>query len=230
MNSSHSEQRRKNILGMCLIILSVLIGISLATYSPRDELLMIHHQLIDNQMGIAGVFVSYFLIKMGLGWFAWGLVPLIFTWGLWIILKKETRVMVRSTFYILGTLLVLSIFFSIDMIAENGMKMQSGFIPGGFTGGTLALFLSDWFGVIPAMIILVFCLILLVTGYFRIHTVQLLKRHSQKKKKEHKQQMAVSPPPAETKIGATPVLSTEKEQIQKVAGGELTKKKKTTGE
>ena len=76
------------IIGILMIIISIFIGISLFSFSSRDELLISRHFLIDNKMGIVGVFISYFLIKLGLGFFSWGFVPLIFLWGWWIFTKK----------------------------------------------------------------------------------------------------------------------------------------------
>lgn len=176
MIAKDKTQRQTDIIGSLLIVISILIAISLASYSSRDELLMNHHQLIDNQMGIAGVFISYFFIKLGIGWFAWGLVPLMLSWGVWIILRKEKKVLMRVTCYSLCFLFTLATLFSIDAIAEGGLALQSGFIPGGFLGGTMGLFLSDWFGVVPAIFILIFILILLVTGFFRLRLKTLFAK------------------------------------------------------
>lgn len=176
MTAKDKTQRQTDIIGSLLIVISILIAISLASYSSRDELLMNHHQLIDNQMGIAGVFISYFFIKLGIGWFAWGLVPLLLSWGIWIILRKEKKILLRATCYSLCFLFALAALFSIDAIAEGGLALQSGFIPGGFLGGTMGLFLSDWFGVVPAILILVFVLILLITGFFRLRFKTLFSR------------------------------------------------------
>ncbi|MDZ7821479.1 MAG: DNA translocase FtsK 4TM domain-containing protein [Candidatus Marinimicrobia bacterium] len=172
MKSEHNNKRRLNgrqleVLGLILIILSVLFAMSFASYSPRDELIMNHYSLIDNTMGIAGVFISYFFIKLGVGWFAWGFVPLLFAWGLFTLFRWDKRILKRSTWFGLGSILLLSILFSIGPIAQNGLHAETGFIPGGFVGGTFAYFLSDWLGPVPAIIVTIAAIIILISGFFR---------------------------------------------------------------
>ncbi|MCK4813350.1 MAG: DNA translocase FtsK 4TM domain-containing protein, partial [Candidatus Marinimicrobia bacterium] len=169
------SHRQVEIIGLILIVLSVLFAMSLASYSARDELLMNHHGLIDNTMGIAGVFISYFLIKLGVGYFAWGFIPLIFAWGACTLFKLDKKILKRTTRFIFGLILLLSVLFSIDAIAEGAMNYSSGFVPGGFIGGTLALFLSDWIGVVPSIIVLITAIVILISGYFRFSLTTPIK-------------------------------------------------------
>lgn len=166
-NLAGHSSRQREVLGFILLILTVLLSISFASYSERDELLMNHYGLIDNQMGIAGVFISYFFIKLGIGYFAWGLIPLLFAWGLFLLFGWNKKILKRCTGFGLGLILILSVLFSVDPIAKNGLNFDSGFIPGGFVGGSLALLFSDWLGVTPAIIVLIAALILLISAFFR---------------------------------------------------------------
>ncbi|MDX9780664.1 MAG: DNA translocase FtsK 4TM domain-containing protein, partial [bacterium] len=155
------SSRQREVLGFLLIVLSVLLTLSFGSYSERDELLMNHYSLIDNNMGIAGVFISYFFIKLGVGYFAWGLIPLIFAWGVFTLFKWKKSVLKRCTAFMIPMILFLSVLFSIDPIAKNGLQMDSGFIPGGFVGGTFAVFLSDWIGITPAILLLIAAILIL---------------------------------------------------------------------
>lgn len=222
-DSAGHPSRQREVLGFILLILTVLLSISFATYSERDELLMNHYGLIDNQMGIAGVFISYFFIKLGIGYFAWGLVPLLFAWGLFLLFGWDKKFLKRCTGFGLGLILILSVLFSVDPIARNGLNFDSGFIPGGFVGGSLALLFSDWLGVTPAIIVLIAALILLISAFFRFSLTAPFKHKDKadnpekekkprprfslfKRKNKNKKSFA---PPLSPKVPETPLPITE---------------------
>lgn len=161
------SSRQREVLGFLLIILSVLLALSFGSYSERDELLMNHYGLIDNKMGIAGVFISYLFIKLGVGYFAWGFLPLLFAWGLFTLFKWDKKILKRCTRFLIPLIFFLAVLFSLDPVAKEGMQFPSGFIPGGFIGGTFAVFLSDWIGVVPSIIVMIATIFLLISGFFR---------------------------------------------------------------
>ncbi len=153
------------VIGVLLIIISIFIGISLYSYSPNDELLISRHFLINNAMGIVGVFISYFFIKLGLGYFSWGFIPLIFLWGWWTFAKKDKEKLIRFTLYFLGVLLLLSITFSMPYV-YNLFNLPGDYSFGGFVGGVISTLLMDWLGVLPALIVIAVSLIVLIFGFF----------------------------------------------------------------
>jgi len=172
------------IIGILLMITSIFIAISLYSYSPKDELLISRHFLINNAMGIVGVFISYFFIKLGLGYFSWGFVPLIFLWGWWTFAKKDKAKLIRFTLYSLGVLLLLSITFSMPYVYSL-FTLPGDYSFGGFLGGVIATFLEDWFGVLPAFIVVVVSLIILIFGFFGLslyHTFELFFKKIFKRK------------------------------------------------
>jgi S-DNA-T family DNA segregation ATPase FtsK/SpoIIIE len=156
----HLNNRQAEVLGLILIVLSVLFAMSLASYSERDELLMNHHGLIDNSMGIAGVFISHFLIKLGVGYFAWGLIPLLFVWGVCTLFRLDKTLLKRVTGFSIALILLLSILFSIDTMPENTRQFP-------VFAGSIAYLLSDWLGVVPAIIALITTVLILISGFFR---------------------------------------------------------------
>jgi DNA segregation ATPase FtsK/SpoIIIE, S-DNA-T family len=207
-NRPADRSRQKEILGFVLLIFSVLLAISFASYSERDELLMNHYGLIDNQMGIAGVFISYFFIKMGVGYFAWGLVPLVFAWGLSLLFGWDKRILKRSTGYALVLILLLSVLFSVDPIAKGGLDLDSGFIPGGFIGGSFAVLLSDWLGPVSVIIILIASIFLFFSAFFRFSLTApfaSLKAGKRifRKRKERPQRENIPKPANDTTAGKT---------------------------
>lgn len=154
------SNRQSEILGLILIVISVLFALSLASYSMRDELILTHHTLIDNTMGFAGVLISSILIKWGVGYFAWGLIPLLFAWGVFILFKINKRILNRTTWFVMGLIFLLSILFSIDTVSENLRHFP-------LLTGIIAYSLSDWIGVAPTIIVLITAIIILISGYFR---------------------------------------------------------------
>ncbi|MEA3500342.1 MAG: DNA translocase FtsK 4TM domain-containing protein [Candidatus Marinimicrobia bacterium] len=186
------------VIGILLIIISIFIGISLFSYSPRDELLISRHFLIDNAMGIVGVFISYFFIKLGLGYFSWGFVPLIFLWGWWTFAKKDKTKLVRFTLYSLGILLLLSITFSMPYVYYL-FNLPGDYSFGGFIGGVISTLLMDWLGVIPALIVVVVGLIILVFGFFGLSLYypfelifkKIFQRKDKKVKKPKKEKVKI---------------------------------------
>ncbi len=232
-NKDHNENKRSltgrqlEVLGLILIILSVLFAMSFASYSPRDELIMNHYSLIDNTMGIAGVFISYFFIKLGVGWFAWGFVPLLFAWGLFTLFRWDKRILKRCTWFGLGLILLLSILFSIGPLAQNGLHAETGFIPGGFVGGTFAVFLSDWLGVVPAIIATIAAVLILISGFFRFsltapfkslrsgekNTAERKNRFRWLKKKREKEKITEKPPEEAPKDFFPPDDTMRKEDV-----------------
>jgi len=158
------SNRQSEILGFILIVISVLFALSLASYSMRDELILTHHTLIDNAMGFAGVLISSILIKWGVGYFAWGLIPLIFAWGVFILFKINNRILRRSTWFVMGLIVLLSILFSLDTVSESLRHFP-------LLTGMIAYSLSDWFGIAPTIIILITSIIILTSGYFRFSLI-----------------------------------------------------------
>ncbi|MDX9780423.1 MAG: DNA translocase FtsK 4TM domain-containing protein, partial [bacterium] len=79
----------------------------------------------------------------------------------------KKSVLKRCTAFMIPMILFLYVLFSIDPIAIFGLQMDSGFIPGGFVGGTFAVFLSDWIGITPAILLLIAAILILISGFFR---------------------------------------------------------------
>jgi len=154
------SNRQSEILGLILVVISVLFALSLASYSMRDELILTHHTLIDNTMGFAGVLISSILIKWGVGYFAWGVIPLLFIWGIFTLFKLNKRILKRTTWFVMGLIFLLSILFSVDILSDSVRQFP-------LLTGIIAYSLSDWVGVTPTIIILITVIIILTSGYFR---------------------------------------------------------------
>jgi S-DNA-T family DNA segregation ATPase FtsK/SpoIIIE len=104
--------------------------------------------------------ISSILIKWGVGYFAWGFIPLLFVWGVFTLFKLKKRLLKRTSWFLSGLIVLLSILFSVDMFMEGTKHFP-------LMSGILAYSLSDWIGVTPTIIVLITAIFILISGYFR---------------------------------------------------------------
>src|SRR5210317_160932 len=103
------KDRRKEIAVILLIAVSAFVLISLIGYNQYEEPQISPHLNIDNPMGILGVYVSHYLVKIMFGYISI-LLPLMgIIWGLWVIGQKETKKLIRVTIYIFLGIFIFSI-------------------------------------------------------------------------------------------------------------------------
>ena len=106
-------RRLAEITGLFLIIISMLLLISLATYSPQDPTFIFpENQEIRNILGVRGSFVAdIFFQSVGLISF---LVPISFFFtGVSIVINKNLIVIIENIFFIIIYILLATLFFSI---------------------------------------------------------------------------------------------------------------------
>ena len=65
---SFKEDRRLEILGILLFTISVFIFVSLLGHDPNEEPSLRPGLNINNPMGILGVLISHFFVKLGFGY------------------------------------------------------------------------------------------------------------------------------------------------------------------
>ena len=106
-------RRLTELSGLFLIIISILLLISLATYSPQDPTFIFpENQEIRNILGVRGSFVAdLFFQSVGLISF---LVPFSFFFtGVSIVINKNLIVIIENIFFIIIYILLATLFFSI---------------------------------------------------------------------------------------------------------------------
>ena len=106
-------RRLAELTGIFLIIISILLLISLATYSPQDPTFIFpENQEIRNILGVRGSFVAdIFFQSVGLISF---LVPISFFFtGVSIVINKNLIVIIENIFFIIIYILLATLFFSI---------------------------------------------------------------------------------------------------------------------
>jgi len=161
------EERRLEILGILTIALSVFVLVSLGGYNPSEEPSISSNVQVTNPMGILGIFTAHVFIKLGFG-FSSVIMPLLgIIWGWFLFAKKDLAEIIRSSYYGLGTMLMISItigVFSIQLAEEGNIS----FLISGLIGGVVAQFALDWLSIWGTSLFLLAGFLMIVRGYFNL--------------------------------------------------------------
>jgi len=169
------KDKRIEITGILLIAVSVFVLISLIGYSPYEEPQISPTLNIQNPMGILGVFVSHYLIKILFGYIS-VLIPIMgIVWGWWLIGKKKTKELWKFTFYIFLGIFLLSISLGIIGFIKSSNSSQS-YLTAGFIGNVVAEFLIDFLGKIGASILAIVGWLVLIRSYFSWNYYDIYKK------------------------------------------------------
>jgi S-DNA-T family DNA segregation ATPase FtsK/SpoIIIE len=133
-------------------------------YNPHEDPGISPNVQVQNPMGILGVWIAYYFIKMGVGYIAFILPILGIIWGWWFFSQKKLAALGRVTAYLLGAVVLLST--SIGLV-EIGREHKI-FKFSGLGGGLLAQLLHDFLGLIGASILLLALWLVLIRGYFSL--------------------------------------------------------------
>ena len=95
------NDRQREILGILLIAVGIVVMLSLVSYNPGEEPTIGKNVVIDNWMGLLGIIVSNALIRFTLGYVSFIFPLLLILWGWWIFAKKTYMPLVRMTLYVL---------------------------------------------------------------------------------------------------------------------------------
>ena len=159
------KERRLEILGILCMATSFLALISMVGYNPYEDPGISPNVMVENPMGILGVFIAYFFIKFSFGYSSFLLPVLGSVWGWWFFSKREASILSRISGYLLGAILLISVtlgLFEIGMYSSSGIEFNYS----GLIGGNLANFLVSFFGMIGSSIIVLTSWLLLIRGYF----------------------------------------------------------------
>jgi S-DNA-T family DNA segregation ATPase FtsK/SpoIIIE len=137
----------------------------LVSYNPCEEPTISKNVVIHNWMGIAGVYVSHWLMKYTIGIASFIIPFLIVLWGLWCLSRGKFKPLIRFTFCLLVLSLVISTALALPAIKEGGAS-SVGFRYSGLIGGVIAKTLNDFFGFPGAIIITVVVALVAIRGYF----------------------------------------------------------------
>ena len=162
-----NKNRRLEILGILIVSISVFILISLIGYNVSEEPTISPNVKIENPMGILGVFISHFLIKLSFG-FSTITLPIIgIFWGWFLFSKRQLDKLKLLTLYSISTMILFSISMGVFEIMYIG-DGQINFTGAGLIGGNIALLIVDWLSFWGSILFLISCFLILFRSYFDI--------------------------------------------------------------
>ena len=80
--------RKREIIGILLILVSLFVLLSLMTYNAAEEPTISPNIAISNRAGIFGVYIGHFFIKMAVGYVSFILPIIGIAWG-WVLFSRK---------------------------------------------------------------------------------------------------------------------------------------------
>ena len=161
-----ASERRLEIFGILIIAISVFLLFSLIGYNPNEEPSISPNVKVENPMGILGVTISHFLIKIGFGYVS-VLLPFIgFLWGWSFFAKKDLASVVRVSQYCLIFIFLISVSLGFLLIT---FSPKSNYLIPGLFGFKLAYFFIDWLSEWGTFIFLLAAYLTIIRAYFNIN-------------------------------------------------------------
>ena len=158
------EEKSREILGILTMVVGLFILLSLVSHEPTEELSIMPGVHFHNWMGYVGIFISYVLFKMALGWGSLIIALLIIVWGYAVFAEKEFQPVFRFTGYSFGTTLILIILFSL-IADKSGMPADQLFRHGGYISVNVSRLFRDFLGFPGSLIILLSVAIVTVQAW-----------------------------------------------------------------
>ena len=168
------KEKRLEILGILAVAVSLLVFVSLLGYSPNEDPGISPNVRVENPMGILGVWLAYFFIKLTFGYSSFILPLLAISWGIWFFTHKEFEAINRLSGYLMGVVVLSSITLGAAQIFRYGFD-DTTFRFSGLIGGLISLFIYDFVGGIGIVIVLLALWLVLARGYFRFSYYEPIK-------------------------------------------------------
>ena len=183
------QEKSREILGILTMVVGIFILLSLVSHNPSEEPTIMPGVHFHNWMGYVGIFVSYFLFKMFLGWASLVLALLIIIWGYVIFAEKDIKPAFRLSGYSFGTALILMILFS--LIAEkSGLILESVYRHSGYLSVTIGHLLADFLG-FPGALLILFAVLLVAIQAWRGFSFRALSDWFEDRISEMKNRMRI---------------------------------------
>ncbi|MBC8213914.1 MAG: DNA translocase FtsK [Candidatus Marinimicrobia bacterium] len=160
------NKHRREIIGVLLIVLSILVFLSLFTYNPSEEPTISESVSSSNFMGIVGIYISYYLIKMTIGWGSFVFPILLAILGFGLVSRRNIKSLIRPMLYLFGLGIWTSTALGIYALLKYPVNYS--FTHSGLVGGISAKFIHDFVGTFSTILIISICIILIIIGFFRL--------------------------------------------------------------
>ena len=166
------DKRRIQIIGWLLGFCSLLILGSMVGYDPSEEPSLLS-QSINNPFNIVGVYVGYYLIKLGFGYAAY-ILPIIGLTASFYLISNFSFILSRLVSYQLISLLFLSLTLGLFQ-NYNTFLSDISYEYSGLLGGLVLSLLYDWIGLPGTISLLGVLWTLFFVGFFNLDLYKIFQ-------------------------------------------------------
>jgi len=162
--SKHTETaKQEEILGILLMMFAALVLISLVTYDALEQPENIAPGKVHNQLGIAGVYISYFLINYTIGYPSFVLPVILFALGWSLFRGKNFSRAFRGISYLLVFAIYTSVILAIPQVTGSDASQYDASVSG-LVGWFIAKMLFDFLGIAGSIVVLLSLIMVTVIG------------------------------------------------------------------
>ncbi len=169
------EKLKIQIIGWLLLIVSILVAGSMIGYDLTEEPSLLA-QKINNPFNILGVYIGFYLMKLGFGYAAL-LFPVILVTVSYYLISNFSFNLFKLLKFQLCLLVLLSITLSFinNLSSLSELKLIENYDLSGLLGGLLFGLIFDWIGFLGSILILFSSYILIIVTFFEIDLFKILK-------------------------------------------------------
>ena len=163
------------IIGWLLLIVSMLVAGSMIGYDLTEEPSLVA-QKINNPFNILGVYIGFYLMKLGFGYAAL-LFPVIIATVSYYLISNFSFNLLKLLKFQLCLLILLSITLSFfnNLSSLSELKLIEDYGLSGLLGGLLLGLIFDWTGFFGSILILFSSYVLIIVTFFEIDLFKKLK-------------------------------------------------------
>ena len=156
------------IIGWLLLIVSMLVAGSMIGYELTEEPSLVA-QKINNPFNILGVYIGFYLMKLGFGYAAL-LFPVILATVSYYLISNFSFNLLKLLKFQLCLLVLLSITLSFfnNLSSLSELKLIEDYGLSGLLGGLLLGLIFDWTGFLGSILILFSSYVLIIVTFFEI--------------------------------------------------------------
>ena len=169
------DKLKIQIIGWLLLIVSMLVAGSMIGYDLTEEPSLVA-QKINNPFNILGVYIGFYLMKLGFGYAALLFPVILATVSYYLISNFSFNLLKLLKFQLcLLVLLSISLSFFNNLSSLSEFKLIEDYGLSGLLGGLLLGLIFDWTGFLGSILILFSSYVLMIVTFFEIDLFKKLK-------------------------------------------------------
>ena len=155
--------------------MGLLVFLCLVSYNPAEEPTISNNVVLDNWMGIIGIYVSHFMIKTFIGISAYIFPILIMLWGIWIFLGKNLKKILPGTIASILSAFLISMLIALPTVM-NPQMFNHDFRNSGLAAGIMAKAMYDFTGLTGTILIVIGLLLVIIRLFLTIGYLELINK------------------------------------------------------